>query len=94
MMHILKRAGLHIACSAMAVLGLYWVLRLLLWEFDPGTVLPNGWLLIFSTALLLIIVLLREPFDVEDGDPAYKSICDFISWVIGAAAACAAIYYM
>lgn len=34
--------------------------------------------------LVALVSFIREPFDVANGDPAWKSITDFVSWNLGA----------
>jgi hypothetical protein len=82
--YALGRAAIHFFCSSSLVLGLFLLLR---W-YQPRTHwLPDDRqvLLSWSAVLVVFISWLREPHDVEEGDPAWKSYIDLASWLAGSA---------
>ena len=45
---------------------------------------PQGWMaLIWPAVISFIFISFREIFDVSAGGAVIKSICDWISWIVG-----------
>ena len=85
-LYILDRASIHIASAFGLYIGIF--LLLCTWKRNKvwlanrlPSLLPN--MLLLSACILLILVMLREPWDVARGQWLGKAYIDFASWVIG-----------
>ena len=89
--HIVERSIIHLASSAgVTLLAMFvWVSireRGYLWKLHGFS------FYLVPSVLALLAVFLREPFDAEYVDPAYKSYIDFTMWATGITLANIGIY--
>jgi hypothetical protein len=80
--YALQRYVLHIfhspAFYLLSVAVFYWIVRKLNWQRMQG-----WWALIMPAIFIFIIISGREIWDVAAGDPVWKSIVDWSSWITG-----------
>lgn len=94
-LHILERAGIHYASSAMLVLLVFFALRHWQkrnWKVRLWVPYESRHLLVFSALLVFALSALREPYDVWAGQSLLKAFADFFSWFAGCATSAWGLY--
>lgn len=90
--HIVERFMLHVLLSAGVLLVAMalcdWAERR--WSWWPR--LAGWWILVVPALASFALVSLREVWDVAHGQPAAKAVTDWISWILGLAAAIWGLY--
>ena len=90
--HILDRAVIHFFCSAGVYLIALWGFWLLERKVSWWPQLRGWWELILPAAASFGFISLREVFDVAGGGSPLKSVCDWISWLLGLGVSVWALY--
>lgn len=91
--HVVDREVLHFAWSY-AITDWVWLGLAALHRLSDsgklhptwfGSMIPSSFLGLYGAAILLVglFSFMREPRDVQDGDPAWKSYIDFAWWILG-----------
>ena len=92
--HILDRGVIHFFCSTgvylIALWGFWLLERKVSWW--PGL---TGWsAMVVPAVMSFLFISMREIFDVSSGGLLIKSICDWVSWLLGLGASVWALYRM
>jgi hypothetical protein len=84
-LHAIDRALIHIFSASGCMMAVYFVISLLARKRKDCSFIPKmlSWQLFFAALIVLIAAIVREPFDVANGGPAWKSYTDMASWAIG-----------
>jgi hypothetical protein len=88
--HVVDREVLHFAWSY-AITDWVWLGLAALHRLSEKHsswiqyLVPNNFFGLYGAAILLVTLFafLREPRDVQEGDPAWKSYVDFSGWLVG-----------
>ena len=90
--HILDRAVIHFFSSAGVYLLALWGFWLLERKVRWWPELHGWWEFVMPALASFAIISLREVFDVAAGGHLVKSVCDWLSWVLGLGVSAWAIY--
>ena len=90
--HIVERAVIHFFSSAgvylIALWGFWMLERKVKWWPQPH----GWWELILPAVASFLFISFREVWDVNAGGSVVKSVCDWISWVLGLGVSVWALY--
>ena len=90
--HILERAAIHFLSSAGVYLIALWGFWMLEHKVQWWPQLRGWWDLILPALASFLFISMREIFDVNAGGSVVKSVCDWMSWVVGLGVSVWAIY--
>jgi hypothetical protein len=82
--HIIDRSLIHLFSSIGCVVSMFFTLRSIARHKRDWPIPEKINIQLFICCLLVVLVaFIREPFDVSQGDPAYKSYIDLSAWMVG-----------
>jgi hypothetical protein len=85
-LHAIDRGIIHFFSSMGALTSAFFAFRVLV-RRKPTWPLPQAIpvQLLLCAVIVVLAAFLREPFDVAQGDPSWKSYSDLASWILGCA---------
>lgn len=90
--HILERGMIHFFSSAGVTLIALWGFWTLERKASWWPQLHGWWELILPATVSFLCISLREVFDVAAGGSILKSVCDWLSWLLGLGVSVWALY--